>query len=334
MDLTLTEEQHELAQAARRLLGQHGGEWWPRAVAAGWSGLAVSEAHGGSAAARSDLAVLFEELGRAVVDGPVLDRLVLGPELLELLWIDAATTLRGVVDGTVGIAVHLDEPCTVEPSGVRGRVGFARSLDGVTHHLVVTPDAWALVDAADCRVVPAAGFLPDAVTIEISGPAVAAGALDAASRADIDAAVQRALPLLCAYQVGSCQAVHEMSVGYAGERVQFGKPIGTFQRVQDHLIDIVNATDSARWATNFAVWRSDGAGDHRERAIAAHLAKAVTAEAHVAACVSSHEVHAGIGVDLQYPLARHTHASRALYARFGDPRAHRRQIARLLGLAR
>lgn len=334
MDLTLSEEQHELARSARRLLEQHGGDWWPRAVAAGWSGLAVSEAHGGSAASRSDLAVLFEELGRAVVDGPVLDRLVLGPELLELLWIDAATVLTGVVDGTVGIAVHIDEPCAVEPSGVRGRVGFARSLDGVTHHLVITRDAWALIDADRCHVAPAAGFLPDAVTVEVSGPAVATGALDATARAEVDAVTLRSLPLLCAFQVGSCQAVHEMSVGYAGERVQFGKPIGTFQRVQDHLIDIVNATDSARWATNYAVWRSDGAGDRRERDIAAHLAKAVTAEAHVAACVSSHEVHAGIGVDLQYPLARHTHASRALYARFGDPRFHRRHLARLLGLAR
>jgi len=118
-----------------------------------------------------------------------------------------------------------------------------------------------------------------------------------------------------------------MSVAYSGERMQFGKAIGTFQRVQDHIIDLINATESARWATHYAVWRTDAADSSaHDIATAVHVAKSVTATSHVDACTSAHEVHAGIGVDLQYPLPRHTHASRSLYSYLGDPRWHRRRL--------
>ena len=336
MDLTRTEEQAELAESARQLLHRHGLDWWPRAAAAGWSSLAVPEHRGGAGASRSDLAVLFEELGRAAVDAPVLDRLVLGPELLMLLQPEGlADFVAGINSGATGIAVHVDDPVriAIDRSRVRGRVRFARHLDGITHHLLITADAWALVASTAATIEPVHGFLPDAVSVSFDGATLAAGPLDSAARGDVDACIVRALPLLCAYQVGSCQAVYELSLSYARERVQFGKAIGTFQRVQDHVIDIVNAADSARWATNYAVWRSEGNGTALEQAVAAHVAKAVAAESHVAACTSAHEVHAGIGADVQYPLARYTYASRALHARFGDPRAHRRRLGVLLGLA-
>lgn len=335
MDLTRSPEQSALAESARQLLQRHGDEWWPRAVAAGWSTLGVPESHGGAGASRADLAVLFEELGRAAVDGPLLDRLVLGPELAMLLQADGFGELAaGINDGTIGIAVHIDEPVSIaiDQASVTGRVRFARHLDGISHHLLITRDAWALIEARAVTIEALHGFLPDAVSAAIDGSVLACGRLDPPARAAVDACVLRALPLLCAYQVGSCQTVYEMSLGYASERVQFGKAIGTFQRVQDHVIDIVNAGDTARWATNYAVWRSDGNGTDHEQAIAAHVAKAVSAEAHVNACTSAHEVHAGIGADVQYPLARHTYASRALYARFGNPRGHRRHLAVLLGL--
>lgn len=335
MDLTRTGEQSELAESARQLLQRHGEGWWSRAVAAGWSALAVPEHLGGAGASRFDLAVLFEELGRVAAPGPLLDRLVLGPELLMSVRPDGvADLLAGVNAGTIGIAVHVDEPMSIaiESGIVRGRVPFARHLEGITHHLVITAGAWALVESSTAAIEPVHGFLPDAVSVSFDGNSVGCGRLDSSSRSMVDACVLRALPLLCAYQVGSCQAVYELSLSYARERVQFGKAIGTFQRVQDHVIDIVNAADSARWATNYALWRSAGDFTAHEQAIAVHVAKAVTAESHIAACTSAHEVHAGIGADVQYPLARHTYASRALHARLGDPRAHRRRLGVLLGL--
>jgi alkylation response protein AidB-like acyl-CoA dehydrogenase len=146
-------------------------------------------------------------------------------------------------------------------------------------------------------------------------------------------AVLRSVPVNCAYQVGSCMSVYEMTVEYSRQRVQFGKPIGTFQRVQDHVIDLANNMDSARWTTYFALNKLDHENEGALPRAEIHTAKAVTAEGHYLACTSAHEVHAGIGSDLQYGLAVHTFASRSLYPYLGDPAWHRRGLAAALRFA-
>jgi alkylation response protein AidB-like acyl-CoA dehydrogenase len=144
----------------------------------------------------------------------------------------------------------------------------------------------------------------------------------------IEAATMQAIPILCAYKVGSCQAVFDMCVAYSRTRVQFGQPIGRFQRVQDHIIGIVNHLDAARWTTNEALWKLDSG---RQAASSIHLAKAVTSEAYLKVCDGGHEVHAGVGVIREYGLTLHTHRSRSLYHFLGDPRLHRRRMADALG---
>ena len=114
-------------------------------------------------------------------------------------------------------------------------------------------------------------------------------------------ALERALPLLCSYIVGGCQAVYEKSVLYTQTRVQFGVPIGRFQRVQDHVVKLVNHLDSARWATWEALWKLDTG---RPATASVHMAKAVASEAYLEACNAAHEVHAGMGVLVEYGLPR------------------------------
>jgi alkylation response protein AidB-like acyl-CoA dehydrogenase len=144
----------------------------------------------------------------------------------------------------------------------------------------------------------------------------------------LEAAALQAIPILCAYQVGSCQAVFEMAVAYSRTRVQFGQSIGRFQRVQDHIINIVNNLDAARWTTYEALWKLDTG---RPAAASVHLAKAVTSEAYLKVCDSGHEVHAGVGVIREYGLTLHTQRSRTLYHLLGEPRYHRRHLADALG---
>jgi alkylation response protein AidB-like acyl-CoA dehydrogenase len=144
----------------------------------------------------------------------------------------------------------------------------------------------------------------------------------------LEAAAMQAIPILCAYQVGSCQAVFEMAVAYSRTRIQFGQPIGRFQRVQDHIIGMVNHLDAARWTTYEALWKLDSG---RPAASSVHLAKAVTSEAHLKVCDGAHEVHAGVGVIREYGLTLHTQRSRTLYHLLGDARYHRRRIADALG---
>jgi alkylation response protein AidB-like acyl-CoA dehydrogenase len=140
-------------------------------------------------------------------------------------------------------------------------------------------------------------------------------------------ALERALPLLCAYIVGACQAVYEKSVAYTQARVQFGVPIGRFQRVQDHVIRLVNHLDSARWTTWEALWKLDTG---RPATASVHMAKAVASEAYLDVCNAAHEVHAGMGVLVEYGLVAHTQMSRTLFHYLGEPRWHKRQMASAL----
>jgi alkylation response protein AidB-like acyl-CoA dehydrogenase len=119
-----------------------------------------------------------------------------------------------------------------------------------------------------------------------------------------------------------------MAVTYSRTRVQFSQPVGRFQRVQDHIIGIVNNLDAARWTTYEALWKLDSARDARA---SVHLAKAVTSEAYLNVCAGGHEVHAGVGVIQEYGLTLHTQRSRTLHHFLGDPRYHRRQLAEALG---
>ena len=139
----------------------------------------------------------------------------------------------------------------------------------------------------------------------------------------LERALVRALPVLCAYMVGGCQAVFDMSVAHSQVRVQFGVPIGKFQRVQDHIIRLVNHLDAARWTTSEALWKLDSG---RPAASSVHMAKAVASEAYLEACNAAHEVHAGIATMYEYGLVAHTQMSRTLFHYLGDPRWHKRRM--------
>ena len=144
----------------------------------------------------------------------------------------------------------------------------------------------------------------------------------------LERALEKALPILCSYMVGGCQQVFDMSVAHSRTRVQFGVPIGRFQRVQDHIVRLVNHLDGARWATGEALWKLDTG---RPAAAAVHMAKAVASEAYLEACNAAHEVHAGQGSLVEYGLAAHTQMSRTLFHYLGDPRWHKRRMADALG---
>ena len=136
-------------------------------------------------------------------------------------------------------------------------------------------------------------------------------------------------PVLCAYKVGACKTVYDMSLNYARERTQFGQIIGRFARVQDHIIHMVNYVDSARWTTYEALWKLDIGMD---AASSIHVAKSVSSESYMRACDYAHEVHAGMGVVREYGLTLHTKMSRTLYQCLGAPKLHRKKLEKVLGL--
>ena len=145
--------------------------------------------------------------------------------------------------------------------------------------------------------------------------------------ATLSPALDRSIPVLCAYMLGGYQKAYDLSIDYCRTRVQFGVLIGTFARVQDVAIDMVNGLDASRWTTYEALWKVDvGKPDIIN---AASLAKAVTSEEYYQGCVKAHEIHAGAGVDSGYPLYLYTKDARTSYYYLGEPRYHKQRLGQL-----
>jgi alkylation response protein AidB-like acyl-CoA dehydrogenase len=323
---------------------------WRKASEAGWLGILVPGEYGGSESSVTDAAVLYEQLGRGPLPGPFFSSGVLG----ALTVMEAGTAeqrraiLPGVASGERVLTVALAEPnaswgaqgisLRAQRAGDRYRVDgtklFVSDANAATAIIVAvrTGDrpndvSLLLVDArargVRARRLPGFVSWQCEVTFE-AAEAQLLGASENQGWAALERALQKALPVLCSYMVGGCQAVFDLSVKHSQERVQFGVPIGKFQRVQDHVIRLVNHLDAARWTTAEALWKLDTG---RPAAAAVHMAKAVSSEGYLEACNAAHEVHAGQGSLIEYGLAAHTQMSRTLFAYLGDPRWHKRRMA-------
>ncbi|MCL8208921.1 MAG: acyl-CoA/acyl-ACP dehydrogenase [Actinomycetia bacterium] len=375
MDLGLTDHQRMLKDVARDVMQREAPRerlvaWqhtstgiepalWRQLAELGWLGLRIPEAYGGQGAGAMDTAVVFEEVGRGPLGGPLFSSAVLGVEWVRALGTPAqqARILPEVAAGTTVLtvawteaeygwrpgAVRLEPERSADGFRLAGRKLFVPDAFAATHFLVAVrtgphpEDLSALVvprEAPGVRVRPLAGLLRWQAEVTFADVRLPADALlgeeNQAARA-FEAALDQALPILAAYQVGGSQAVFEMSVEYSRSRVQFGRPIGQFQRVQDHIIRLVNELDAARWVMYDALWRQDTG---RPLTAAASMAKAVASAAYWEACNAAHEVHAGIGSDRTFGLTLHTEMSRTLYPYLGDPRYHRARMADALGWPR
>jgi len=343
---------HVIVEMQKRDVGLEP-ELWRKAARLGWLGMLVPEEHGGSGGSLADAAVLHEELGRGPLPGPFFASGVLGALLVREGGTAAQRRrlLPGIASGERVVSVAITEPnASWGPQGVTlvpQRVGAGYRLDGTKLFVADANAATDLIVVA--RTGDAAGdlglFVVDAKArgvstrrlpgflswqCEVTLDQVEVGASDLLGErtghgwAALERALEQALPVLCAYMVGGCQQVYEMSVAHSQTRVQFGVPVGRFQRVQDHIVALVNHLDGARWTTAEALWKLDTG---QPATAAVHLAKAMASEGYLEACNFAHEVHAGQGSLMEYGLAAHTQMSRTLFHYLGDPRWHKRRMA-------
>ena len=369
MDLSLTPEQEMLKTAARRLVSQEYPketllqiaspdettplEPWGHLAATGWLGILIPEEYGGEGGSFTDAGVLFEELGRGPVPGPHLTSAVLsaltilegGTEQQKRDW------LPRIARGEMRLVPAITERdygwderdvrtvATTDGDGLRvsGDKAFVFDGETATHYLIAvrseeTEEVGLVVIPADASGVRARnlpGFAWNLAEVRFDNIGAESTAVLPGGWAAWRRGVAKAIPVISAYQVGGCQAVYEVSVEYSRTRIQFGTPIGRFQRVQDQIINLVNHLDAARWTTYEALWKLDTG---RDAASSISLAKAVASEGYYEACNYAHEVHAGVGSMTEYGLTLHTAASRTLYHFLGDPKQHRRELAAALGL--
>jgi alkylation response protein AidB-like acyl-CoA dehydrogenase len=148
------------------------------------------------------------------------------------------------------------------------------------------------------------------------------------------AAVSKMLDLavvaLAAEQVGGAQRVLEMAVDYAKVRVQFGRPIGSFQAIKHKCADMLLEVESAKSAAYYAGWAA--AEDNDELPVVASLAKSYCSEAYFHATAENIQIHGGIGFTWEHPAHLYFKRAKSSELLFGDPTYHRELLAQRIGI--
>jgi alkylation response protein AidB-like acyl-CoA dehydrogenase len=291
MDFSFTQEQEELRRQARSFL-----EASPDAPLAalrelGWLGVSVPEERGGGGLSFVDEAILFEESGRALYSGPFLTTAVVLPALPEV-----------------------DEHA------------WSVELDGLVPHL----DTVDRVLREDMSTVPAEGeTLP---TVDETRPLgrlqLVAQSTAPRLEGEFEPVRLRLLAALALEAVGIAHKALELGVEYVSAREQFGKRIGTYQAVSHPLADTYVETELARSLAYWAAWCV--AEEDEQAPFAVASAKAQAAEAAVAACERSIQVHGGIGFTWEHVLHRYYKRAQWIDAFGGHAAVQRRVVAAAL----
>ena len=142
--------------------------------------------------------------------------------------------------------------------------------------------------------------------------------------------LQRAVVALAFEQVGGAQQCLDTSVEYAKARIQFGRPIGSFQAIKHKCADMLVAIESARSAAYYAGWAA-AVGDD-DLAIAAPLAKSYCSETYSQAAGDNIQIHGGIGFTWEHDAHLFFKRAKTDELLFGAPADHRAALAGVLGL--
>ncbi len=331
MDFAFSAEQDDFRQAVRATLAAEASpsyvramiedpvgvspELWETMAGLGWLGVLVPESAGGLGLGLVDLVVLQEELGALPFPGPFLSSAVLAS--LAAVRLGAVELLADLASGRRRGTVALEEAGHGAPlSTVGARATPATGSDGADgevvlqgHKPVVLDGAtadWALVVARDDaglgtflleapagEPVPALDVTRKVARLALDGrrarrigPPGDQSAIWARVLDDLSVAV-------CAELVGTSERALHLAVEYAKVRVQFDRPIATFQVIKHKAADMLHRLELARVGTHYAAWTSDV--DDPERARAAAMCKGFVAEAADFVTAECIQIHGGIG---------------------------------------
>ena len=324
-------------------------------------GLVFPEKYGGGEMGFLDLAVLLEEMGRACLPGPYFSTVILG----GLPILDAGSEeqkqkyLPKIASGETIFTLALTEPsATYGANNIEVQAiadGDAYILNGTK---LFVPDAhiadyMLVVARTDDKARGEAGitiFIVDAKSPGISHVMLKTMANDNLCEvvfdqvsvptenilgqlnqgwSEVQQIIQRAAVAKCCEVVGCVQQALDMTVDYAKERKQFGRPIGSFQIIQHYCADMATDVDGARLSTYQAVWMmSEGLPCTLEIAVA----KAWAGEASQRIMALAHQIHGAIGYSIDHDLQFYTRRAKAAEATFGDASFYREVVAQEMEL--
>jgi alkylation response protein AidB-like acyl-CoA dehydrogenase len=306
IDLAEDDDQSVIAQTARQVLADRAGDpaaLWKECADLGWLGLALPEAAGGVGLGVAEQTGLFRELGRAVADGPFLATVLAADAALA---IDDVARAADLAAGAARAA--LAEP--VAPGRARwwadaepADVLLLRSADG----------SLALIAASHLRVVDTQPGVDDSyrlVTADLDPAGVVLVPEDVAARLTGTARV-----LTAALLAGIAERTLELSVGYARDRTQYGKPIGAFQAVKHRCADMAVRAESA-WAITALAAVGLAAG-RPEAALDATAAWSVARAAALANARDNVQNHGAIGFTAEHVAHRYVKRAHVWAAQLG-----------------
>lgn len=375
MDLSLSEEQELLQRFTRDFLEKecpeqlvremeddergYSPELWRKMAEQGWQGLVIPPEYGGTGMGFTDLIVLLEEFGRALVPGPFLST-----TLAALLVLDAGSEqqkqwfLPKIASGNLIMTLALLEPSArYRPDGVQLRARREGDTFVFNGSKLFVPDS----HVSDWMIVAARtdGAGAEGITlflVESKSPGVThtllrtiasdkqteVGFNDVRVPADhvlgapgqgwplLERAICKATVMECAYLVGLAQMDLEISVNYAKERVQFGRPIGSFQAIHHKAADMVTDVDGARFITYKAAWAV--AADEPDADLTVSMAKAWVSEATRRVVAHGQQIHGAIGFTKDYRIQLYFRRQKRSELLWGDADYHREKLADALGL--
>ncbi len=372
-ETTTTAELAELRTAVRDFLSAKSGEeqvrqvmesergydeavWAQMAEQLGLQALALPAEHGGDGYGFVELAVVLEEMGRALLPSPFLSTIVLAGSALVAAG-DAgaqAAHLPGIATGKTTATLAVAEAdgawdtASLATTAIRGDKGWTLRgekcfvLDGATADLILVvartdegPTLFSVggdapgLTRTPLRTLDATRRLARLDLADV--PAVAVGEPGAAAVV-VDRVLDLAMTALAAEQVGGAKACLEASASYARERVQFGRPIGSFQAVKhkcaDMLVRLQLADAAAREAAD-AVAGVDGAPDPGVAAAVAHV---VCSEAYMFVAAENIQVHGGIGFTWEHPAHLYYRRAKSSQLLFGGPAVYYERLLSRMGV--
>lgn len=333
MDFGFSDEQQEIQRTAREFLASrfkpervrelaesespYDDGLWREMCELGWPGIAISEEHGGQGLGAVELAILLEQMGYALAPSPFISNAFAGAliagagsEEQKERW------LPGIASGEARGAAAITAPGPMQIAGAAGGASVL-VLDDGDGARIVEPDA-ASLEQLDLIDTTRAYYR---VTAEGGDPLPG----------EVEPAVDVGLVAFAAELVGVAQRALDMSVDYAKEREQFGRPIGAYQAVSHRLANMLWAVEEARSLTYSAAWAADSDPDLLP--IAASMAKARASDA---ACSVTHDAIqtlGGIGFTWEHDIHFFLKRARASAQMLGSPGMHRDRVATLVGLS-
>ncbi|WKN50366.1 acyl-CoA dehydrogenase family protein [Nocardioides sp. Arc9.136] len=325
MDFALSEEQQELAATVRALLAKRADPrvgtydeslWQLLCEQIGVAALGIPEEHGGAGFSLFESMVALEEVGRSLVPSPLLSSLVTSEALLAGATAEARDELLPrLAGGEVGAFVDATGASTSVPDVVDG--------DLATVLVAATDEGlWSLDPAATTRTwTPTMDQTLRLARVEVDTSAATriGEAAPAVERAALVGAAG-----VAALQAGTAARALEMTVAYSRERVQFGRPIGSFQALKHRMADmlvLLEMSRSASWAASYAV---SGRAANAERL--AHVAKAYCSEALASIAGETVQLHGGIAITWEHDAHLVLKRAHSLGQLFGSARAHRAAV--------